>query len=60
MNKSECKQWKVEITFRVSNNWVEDGFDLSKRIESIIEFFKGLLPYAFDYETEITVAVKEK
>lgn len=43
------KDYKMEIFFRVSEEWVENGFDLTE--DSVIEIFKNLLPNAHNHET---------
>lgn len=47
------KTWKIELELSVSDNWLEDGFDLTEeeRKEQITEFFEGqLLPYSYTNE----------
>lgn len=44
--------WKIEITLKVTDSWVADGFDASgeARLEQIAELFTELLPYAYSHE----------
>jgi len=51
------KKWKIEITVKVSDNWVDDGFDLSEveREEQLKEAIRSMLPYAYDHEMEIEI-----
>lgn len=47
------KTWKVTLELSVSDNWLEDGFDLTEeeRKEQITEFFEEqLLPYSYTNE----------
>lgn len=52
------KTWKIEITMRVSDSWIEDGFNLKERIDSgeVSELMTGMLPHAYDHE--VTAKVK--
>ena len=53
------KTWKIEITMKVADSWVADGFNASNenRIEEIKELICGMLPYAYDHEVEVDVKV---
>lgn len=51
------KTWKIEIELKVSDNWVEDGFDASERTEQIAEMMQGLLPYAYGHEVKAKVKI---
>ena len=46
--KPTSKKFKLQIIFEVSQNWIEDGFNLNKeRLSQIQNFFEeDLLPYA--------------
>lgn len=49
--------FKIELTFSVSENWIEDGFDLTdeRQIERIKRFFEDeMLSYAMSgIETKV-------
>lgn len=51
------KKWKIQLTVEVSENWVEDGFDLneSEREEQIKEAFANMLPYAYGHEVKVEI-----
>lgn len=53
------KTWKFEITMKVADSWVADGFDASQenRIEEIKEAMQGMLPYAYGHEVLVNVNV---
>ena len=53
------KSWKIKIDLSVSQNWVDDGFDLSERQEEIDELLRSMLPYAHEEEMEIKIVIKE-
>lgn len=52
------KKWKIELTIEVSENWIEDGFDMSEpeREQQLKDAIYSMLPYA--YESEIKVEIK--
>jgi hypothetical protein len=51
------KTWKIEINLKVSDNWIEDGFDASERIEEIAEMMQQLLPHAYGHEVQANVKI---
>jgi len=51
------KTWKIEVTLKVADNWVEDGFDASERLQQIEQSFADLLPYAYDEEVVVKAKV---
>jgi len=53
------KIWKLQINIAVSQNWIDDGFDLKDRIEEIEEKLRDMLPYAYENEMEIKIKIKE-
>lgn len=52
------KTWKIEITLKVDETWVEDGFDASERLEEIQDKLADLLPYAYGHEFQIIAKIK--
>jgi hypothetical protein len=49
--------WKLEITIRVAESWVADGFQATPEcIEELLE--AKLLPYAQSYEKIVTVKTR--
>lgn len=52
------KKYKLTIEIKVSQNWIDDGFDPNTKEweKSIEEAINALLPYA--YENEFIVKVK--
>ena len=56
---NKMKKWKLEIEIDVSQNWIDDGFDLSERQEEIEELLRSMLPYAYEHEMEIKIGIKE-
>jgi len=51
------KTWKFTVTLKVNECWVEDGFNLSNRINELKQYFEEqLIPYAT--EGEITAEIK--
>lgn len=53
-------KWKMQIELEVSENWVEDGFNMSDewRIEKLKEHFTSdQLPYAYDHEVIVKVKI---
>lgn len=53
------KNWKIEITLKVDDSWVEDGFDASERIEDIQDKIASLLPYAFGHEVIVKAKITQ-
>lgn len=51
------KTWKIEIKLKVSDNWIEDGFDASERTQEIADMMQGLLPYAYGNEIQAKVKI---
>jgi methyl coenzyme M reductase subunit D len=53
------KTWKFEITMKVADSWIADGFNGSdeSRIEQIAEAMHAMLPYAYEHEVEVTIKV---
>lgn len=58
------KTWKINVTLKVADTWIEDGFDAAERLEQIQELLSELLPYAygreFKVEAKITSAPDKK
>ena len=54
------KKWEVKITVQVSENWIDDGFDLTEWAENILNAFRSFLPYAYDSEMKLKLTIKEK
>jgi len=53
-------KWKLEIELTVSDNWVEDGFNMSDqwRIEKLQEHFQSdQLPFAYGHEVKAEVKI---
>jgi hypothetical protein len=50
------KKFRVTVEMKVSQNWIEDGFDLAEREQEIKDAFTSMLPYA--YEEEVKVEIK--
>jgi hypothetical protein len=49
------KKWKVEFEIAVSNNWIEDGFDMKEYEEHLNNFLESeLLPYSYTNEVIVT------
>jgi hypothetical protein len=49
------KTWKVEFEIAVSDNWIEDEFDMKERQNSLIEYLEfEMLPYAYVNEVIVT------
>ena len=53
------KTWEIKIRFSVSKTWIDDGFDLFEWKDVIVEYFKSIIPYAYDWETKVAVNIKE-
>lgn len=51
--------WKFEVTMKVADSWVADGFDGSGRVEEIKEAMQGMLPYAYGHEVQVAVKVTQ-
>jgi methyl coenzyme M reductase subunit D len=51
------KTWKIEITLKVDDSWVADGFDASERIEEIEDLMTNMLPYAYEHEVQAKVKI---
>lgn len=49
------KTWKVELTVTVSENWIDDGFELTEREQEIKDCFHSMLPYAYGNEVSVDV-----
>jgi hypothetical protein len=49
------KKFKVSIEMTVSQNWIDDGFDLAEREDEICEAFERMLPYAHASEAVVKV-----
>lgn len=51
----------IIIDFSVASAWIEDGFNLldSHWIQKITDFFKGLLPFAYDHETIVKINIQK-
>lgn len=42
----DTTKWSVSLTFEVSNNWIEDGFDLEEKKLQIKKMFEDSYAYA--------------
>lgn len=51
------KTWKLEITVKVADSWVTDGFDLKERLEQIEEQLTTMLPFAYEHELQIKARI---
>ena len=49
------KKWRLELTIEVSQNWVDDGFDLKEREDGIKDAFANMLPFAYDHEVRVEI-----
>lgn len=51
------KTFKLELTVKVADLWIEDGFDLNDplRQEQLIESIQSMLPYAHDHEVQVEI-----
>lgn len=51
--------WKMEVTLKVANSWVADGFNLSQplRIEEVEEKLQSMIPYAYGHEVQVKVKI---
>jgi hypothetical protein len=49
------KKFTVTIEVKVSQNWIEDGFDLAEREQEIKDAFTSMLPYAYEEEVEVKI-----
>lgn len=51
------KKWKIELTVEVSQNWIDDGFDMNhaEREQQLIDAIKEMLPYAYDSEVRVQI-----
>lgn len=49
------QKFKFEVTMKVADSWVADGFQVKDRLEQIAETLSGLLPYAHGHECVIEV-----
>jgi len=47
------KTFKIEITLKVADSWIADGFDASERLEEIEEQITSILPFAYGHELEV-------
>lgn len=54
------KTFKFEVTMKVSDSWIADGFQISDRIDQIEETIQGLLPYAYGHECVVKVKVTKE
>jgi hypothetical protein len=51
-------KWTIKIDLSVSENWVEDGFDASERVEQIEELLMNdLLPFAHEGEFKVKAKI---
>lgn len=51
------KTFKIEITLKVADSWVADGFDASERLEEIEEQIASILPFAYGHELQVKAKV---
>jgi len=51
------KKWKISLTVEVSENWIEDGFDLNhpEREEQLKDAITSMLPYAHEHEMKVSI-----
>lgn len=49
------KLFKLEIWVTVSQNWIEDGFEMSEREDEIKEAFANMLPHAYEHEVKTEI-----
>lgn len=55
-------KWKIEIELEVSDNWIEDGFNMSDkfRLDMLEEHFQSdQLPYSYGHEVVAKVTITE-
>ena len=50
-------KWKIIMTVSVSDNWIEDGFDMTERKQDIEDSIKSMLPYAYDHEVKVDMLI---
>lgn len=51
------KIWELNVVVQVSNNWIEDGFDLAERTEEIKQKIQEILPYATESEIIVSLGI---
>lgn len=55
------KKWLIQIEIKVADLWIEDGFDMSKRIEDLEEqIVSQMLPYAYGHEVNVKAKIISK
>lgn len=50
-------KWNAQVSVDVHRVWVEDGFDMSERIEEIEEALRNMLPWANSGEVAVRVKI---
>mgnify|MGYP003533150699 CR=1 FL=1 len=55
------KKYTVVLNIQVSDNWIEDGFDMTEkeRKEQLSDAVRAMLPYAHEHEIKVDVEVTE-
>lgn len=55
------KKYTVVLNIQVSDNWIEDGFDMTQkeRKEQLSDAVRAILPYANEHEIKVDVEVTE-
>lgn len=55
------QQWQLKITLKVSDNWIEDGFDLNPAwLNTLKEYFEQeMLPFSNEGEVEADIRVTD-
>jgi hypothetical protein len=52
--------WKIEITVKVDDSWVADGFDMAQRLEHLNEAVSSMWPYAYSHEFSVKSKITDK
>ena len=55
------RTWKLEVTLRVDDSWIADGFDMNEeKIEQVIDSLSHILPYAYGHEFIVKARVTKR
>jgi len=59
IKKRNYKSWKMNIDFAVSQNWIDDGFDLVKQKSQVEDKLREILGWAYEEEVKIKIEIRE-
>lgn len=52
------KTWTIQLTIKVADSWIADGFDANDRLDEISEQVSRILPFAYGHELKVKAMVK--